>query len=108
MDNQNNQNNKNFDIEINQETASGIYSNLAMINHSPTEFVVDFIQVMPGMPKAQVKSRVILTPHHAKRVLQALQGNIQKYEENFGKIQDQDPNGQQGNAQMPFGIKGEA
>lgn len=100
------QNKQNFDIEINQETASGIYSNLALINHSPTEFVVDFIQIMPGMPKAQVKSRVILTPHHAKRVLQALQSNIQNYEQNFGEIKEQDV--QQNNAQMPFGIKGEA
>ncbi|MGI9527802.1 MAG: DUF3467 domain-containing protein [Weeksellaceae bacterium] len=109
MDNQNNQNSKNFDIEINNDVAAGIYSNLAMINHSPTEFVVDFIQVMPGMPKAQVKSRVILTPQHAKRVLKALQGNIQKYEENFGAIADQEqPQQGGGNSQMPFGIKGEA
>lgn len=91
--NNENQNGKpqGLNIELNNETASGIYSNLAMINHSHTEFVVDFIQMMPGMPKAQVKSRIILTPQHAKRFLNALKDNIQKYERQFGEIKDQEP-----------------
>lgn len=84
MNQENNPNN--LDIEINNETASGVYSNLALINHSNSEFVLDFIQVMPGMPKAQVKSRIILTPQHAKRLMHALGDNIHKFENQFGKI----------------------
>jgi hypothetical protein len=61
-----------FSIELNEETAEGVYSNLAIITHSPAEFVIDFIKVMPGMPKAKVKSRVVLTPEHAKRFMRAL------------------------------------
>ena len=65
MENQN-QNQQDLNIELTDEVASGVFSNLALINHSPTEFVVDFIQIMPGVPKAKVKSRIILTPEHAK------------------------------------------
>lgn len=79
MDNQ-------INIELSEEVAEGIYSNLAMIAHSNSEFVVDFIRMMPGLPKAKVKARVVLTPEHAKRLLQALADNIGKYEENFGEI----------------------
>ena len=61
-----------INIELSEEMAQGVYSNLVAINHSPTEFVLDFIQMMPGVPKAKVQSRVILTPEHAKRLLQAL------------------------------------
>ncbi|MBV7440288.1 DUF3467 domain-containing protein [Weeksellaceae bacterium TAE3-ERU29] len=100
---ENNQEQKNFDIEINNETASGTYSNLALINHSNTEFVVDFIQMLPGMPKAQVKSRIILTPHHAKRLAGALIDNINKFEAQFGEVKEQE----QG-VPMNFGTKGEA
>ena len=75
-------------IELSPEMADGIYSNLAIINHSNSEFVVDFIQMMPGLPKAKVKSRVILTPQHAKRLMRALTENIQKYESSHGPIQD--------------------
>lgn len=102
-----NENNKpqGLNIEIDKETASGTYSNLAMINHSNTEFVVDFIQMMPGMPKAQVKSRIILTPQHAKRVLNALRDNVQKYERQFGEIKDLDP---QHHLPTNFGPIGEA
>ena len=105
MENNNqNQQVKNFDIEINPETASGIYSNLALINHSNTEFVVDFIQMMPGMTKAQVKSRIVLTPQHAKRLAQALVDNINKFENQFGEIKEPE----QGQVPLNFGPKGEA
>ena len=87
----NEENKKGLNVEINAETATGTYSNLAMINHSDTEFVLDFIQMMPGMPKAQVKSRIIMTPQHAKRFLHALQDNIQKHERQFGAIKDKEP-----------------
>lgn len=103
-DNQNG-NPKGLNIEINNETASGIYSNLALINHSNSEFIVDFIQVMPGMPKAQVKSRIILTPQHAKRLMQAMRENVQKYERQFGEIRDHEPPGQ---VPTNFGPIGEA
>lgn len=78
-------------IELSGEVAEGIYSNLAMITHSQSEFVVDFIQVMPGVDKARVRSRVILTPQHAKRLMAALQDNIRKYENIFGPIQEPEP-----------------
>ena len=71
--------------------AQGVYSNLVAINHSPTEFVLDFIQMMPGVPKAKVQSRVILTPEHAKRLLQALGENVSRYEQNFGDVQTHEP-----------------
>src|SRR6056297_4048992 len=73
-------------IELKEEVAEGIYSNLAIITHSPAEFVVDFVRVMPGLPKAPVKSRIILTPEHAKRLMNALQDNIDKFEEAHGEI----------------------
>ncbi len=75
-----------INIELSEEVAEGIYSNLAMIAHSNSEFVVDFIRMMPGLPKAKVKARIVLTPEHAKRLLQALADNVNKYEENFGDI----------------------
>ena len=75
-----------LNIELNEDIAEGVYSNLAIINHSPSEFIVDFIQMMPGLPKAKVKSRVILTPQHAKRLMRALTDNISKYEDQFGEI----------------------
>ncbi len=79
--------NQQLAIELNEEIGQGIYSNLAIITHSPSEFVVDFVRVMPGIPKANVKSRIILTPEHAKRLVTALQENILKYEALHGKIQ---------------------
>lgn len=75
-----------INIELSEEIAEGIYSNLAMIAHSNSEFVIDFIKLMPGVPKARVKARVIVTPEHAKRLLSALKENIDKYEANFGTI----------------------
>lgn len=84
MEQQNNENQLN--VELSAEVAEGIYSNLAIISHSSSEFVLDFVRIMPGAPKANVKSRIILTPEHAKRLLFALQDNIAKYEQQFGKI----------------------
>jgi hypothetical protein len=91
-DQQNNNNqdgdNKNqLSINLSEEIAQGIYSNLAVINHSSSEFIVDFIRVMPGVPKAEVKSRVILTPEHAKRFLNALKDNVERYENTYGEIE---------------------
>ncbi|POY38429.1 DUF3467 domain-containing protein [Solitalea longa] len=81
------ENNENqLNIELSEEIAEGTYSNLAIITHSSTEFVVDFIRIMPGVPKAKVKSRIVLTPEHAKRLLNALEDNIHKYEMVHGKI----------------------
>lgn len=77
-----------INIEISEEVAEGIYSNLAIISHSNSEFVVDFIRLMPNVPKAKVKARLILTPQHAKRLLFALKDNLQKYEQQFGKIDE--------------------
>lgn len=83
-DKQRNQNQIN--IELSEEIAEGEYANLAMIAHSNSEFVIDFIRLMPGVPKAKVKSRIVITPEHAKRLLNALNDNIQKYEDTFGPI----------------------
>jgi hypothetical protein len=73
-------------IEIDDLTAQGIYSNLAVISHSPDEFIIDFIFIQPQVPKAKVRARVITSPQHIKRFLAALQDNIKKYEEKFGEI----------------------
>jgi Protein of unknown function (DUF3467) len=75
-----------INIELSEDMAEGVYANLVMIAHSNSEFVLDFIRIMPGVPKAKVKSRVIVTPEHAKRLLVALQDNLDKYEANFGEI----------------------
>ncbi len=83
-----NQNQNQINIELSEEIAEGIYSNLAIITHSNAEFVVDFVRVMPGVPKAKVKSRVLLTPQHAKRFMKALADNVNKYEAQHGEIQD--------------------
>jgi hypothetical protein len=84
IDNQENQ----INIELTEEIAEGIYSNLAIITHSHSEFIVDFIKMMPGVPKAKVKSRIVLTPQHAKRLMKALADNISKFEQIHGKIKD--------------------
>src|SRR6187431_2245847 len=75
-----------INVELSEEIAEGIYSNLAMIAHSNSEFVIDFIRLMPGVPKAKVKSRIVITPEHAKRFLLALKDKIDKYETAFGPI----------------------
>lgn len=79
-------NSNQINIELSEEVAEGIYSNLAMIAHSNSEFVVDFIRLMPGVPKAKVKARIVVTPEHALRLLHALKENIDKYEATFGEI----------------------
>jgi hypothetical protein len=86
MENQDQSNQIN--IELSEEMAEGIYSNLAMIAHSNSEFVIDFIRMMPGVPKAKVKSRIIMTPEHAVRFLQALKDNVERYQDSFGDIKD--------------------
>jgi len=75
-----------INIELNEETGQGIYANLAVITHSSSEFVLDFVRIMPGLPKAKVQSRIILTPEHAKRLMTALQDNVKKFEAANGPI----------------------
>lgn len=82
----NEQKNQQLQIELKPEMAAGVYSNLAVITHSSSEVICDFIGMMPGMQKAEVRSRVVMAPEHAKRLLFALQDNIQKYEQQFGEI----------------------
>ena len=84
------QNNNQLNIELSEEIAEGIYSNLAIITHSQSEFVVDFIKMMPGVPKAKVKSRIVLTPQHAKRLMKALAENVQKFEQMHGRRESND------------------
>ncbi|MEN8765401.1 MAG: DUF3467 domain-containing protein [Wenyingzhuangia sp.] len=78
----------NINIELSPEIAEGTYSNLAIINHSNSEFVVDFVNIMPGIPKAKVKSRIVLTPQHAKRLAKALIDNIKRFEAQVGEIKE--------------------
>ncbi|MBW1298789.1 DUF3467 domain-containing protein [Aquimarina litoralis] len=77
-----------LNIELDDAIADGVYSNLAIINHSVSEFVVDFVNIMPGRPKSKVKSRIILTPQHAKRLLKALGDNVARFEAAHGEIKD--------------------
>lgn len=77
-----------LNIELSEEVAEGVYSNLVMLAHSSEEFILDFIRVMPGVPKARVKSRIIVTPQHAKRLLHALAENIDRYEQSHGEIDE--------------------
>lgn len=91
-----------LNIEISEEVAEGQYVNLAIITHSHAEFVVDFVSVMPGTPKSKVKSRIILTPQHAKRLLHALTDNLNKFEDAHGKIKDFEE------IQIPFQFGGPA
>ncbi|SDX18027.1 Protein of unknown function [Lutibacter oricola] len=93
-----------INIELDEKVAEGTYSNLAIINHSVSEFIVDFINIMPGQPKAKVKSRIILTPQHAKRLAKALAENVKKFEQHHGEIKDYD----QPPIPMNFGPTGEA
>lgn len=93
-----------INIELDQEVAQGIYSNLAIINHSQSEFVVDFVTIMPGVPKSKVKSRIVLTPQHAKRFLKALHDNVKRFENSHGEIKDY----QQPPMPINFGPTGEA
>lgn len=88
MSDKKNQKGNQLNIELDADIAEGIYSNLAIINHSASEFVVDFVSIMPGIPKSKVKSRIILTPQHAKRFLKALNDNVVRFEDQHGKIKD--------------------
>jgi hypothetical protein len=76
-----------INIEIGEKEAEGIYSNLAIISHSPAEFIIDFTRVLPGIPKSKIHARIIMTPQHAKMLANALKENIDKYENQFGEIQ---------------------
>ncbi len=87
-----------INIELGEKEAEGIYSNLAIITHSPAEFIIDFTRVVPGVPKAKVQSRIITTPQHAKMLMKALQDNINKFESRFGEIKIEG----QGNPQFGF------
>ena len=77
-----------INIELDEKIAEGIYSNLAIINHSSSEFVLDFVSIMPGIPKAKVKSRIVLTPQHAKRLMKAIGEDIHRFEVAHGEIKD--------------------
>lgn len=101
MEDQNSENS--LQIELKEEIAQGTYANLAFITHSSAEFILDFVRVMPGIPKASVQSRVIIAPEHAKRLLRALEENIAKYERNFGQIRLNDDQ-----FIPPMTVKGEA
>lgn len=92
----------NINIEISEEVAEGSYANLAIITHSHAEFVIDFVNVMPGTPKSKVKSRIIFTPQHAKRFMKALAENVQRYEAANGAIKDLEE------IQIPFNFGGPA
>ena len=105
MANQNKVKDGQLNIELPEEIAEGIYSNLAIINHSVSEFVLDFVAIMPGKPKAKVKSRIILTPQHAKRLVKALADNVKKFESAHGEIKDYDKTM---NIPMNFGPAGQA
>ena len=93
-----------INIELDEQTAEGIYSNLAIINHSNSEFVVDFVTIMPGVPKAKVKSRIVLTPQHAKRLIKALADNVHRFELAHGEIKDTE----QAPIPLNFGPTGQA
>src|ERR1700733_7545987 len=81
-----------LNIELPEDVAEGTYSNLAIITHSNSEFVIDFIRIMPGVPQAKVKSRILLTPQHAKRLMKALNDNMSKYEAMHGKVEESEVN----------------
>lgn len=86
MNQNNQQQGQQINIELGEKEAEGIYSNLAIITHSPAEFIIDFTRIVPGVPKAKVHARIITTPQHAKMLLKALKENIDKYENRFGEI----------------------
>lgn len=90
-----------LNIELSEDVADGVYSNLAIITHSNSEFVLDFVRIMPGMPKAKVKSRILVTPQHAKRLMRALADNINKFESMHGNIREAE--GPESGIPMHFG-----
>ncbi|TCK66803.1 uncharacterized protein DUF3467 [Winogradskyella wandonensis] len=93
-----------INIELDEQVAQGTYSNLAIINHSVSEFVIDFVNIMPGTPKSKVKSRIILTPQHAKRLVKALSENVKRFENAHGTIKDYE----QPQVPINFGPTGQA
>lgn len=99
---ENNNKQQEIKIELTPEIASGHYSNLAVISHTPGEFFIDFINVAPNMPQARVQSRIIMTPENAKNLLFTLRDNLQKYEKTFGEIERKTPRGNEGNVPNPF------
>ena len=105
-----NENKNQLQIELKEEVAQGTYANLAIITHSSSEFILDFVRVMPGLPKAGVQSRIVMTPEHAKRLMFALQDNVAKYEQNFGQIRMPEQQAQGGKTFVPplSDFKGEA
>ena len=106
MENENNNNPEQLQIELKEEVAQGTYANLAIITHSTSEFILDFVRIMPGLPKAGVQSRIVMTPENAKRLMFALQDNIAKYERTFGPINLPGGNGAGnggGRTATPFG-----
>lgn len=105
-----NENKNQLQIELKEEVAKGTYANLAILTHSTSEFIIDFVSVMPGLQKAGVQSRIVMTPEHVKRLLFALQDNIAKYEKNFGAIRMPEQQQQGGKTFVPplSDFKGEA
>ena len=95
MENEKQNQNGQLQIELSEEVAQGIYANLAILTHSTSEFILDFVRILPGLPKAGVQSRIIMTPEHAKRLMFALQDNLIKYEQNFGPIRMPEEQAQQ-------------
>jgi hypothetical protein len=89
-----NEKNRRIEININEKTAEGKYANLQIVTHSPSEFILDFCQLLPGLPKANVVSRIILSPQHAKALLKTLNINVNRYEEHFGEIRESNTPGQ--------------
>lgn len=104
--NRNTPNQQDLKLDVSSEVANGTYSNLAIISHSPSEIILDFAQMLPGTPNATVRSRVIMNPIHAKRLLAALNDNLQKYENNFGTIVD--PQQTRNTDTVPYDILGKA
>lgn len=110
MEKNNPNQNGQLQIELKEDVAQGTYANLAIISHSTSEFILDFVRVMPGLPKANVQSRIVLTPEHAKRLLFALQDNVTKYEANWGPIRMPEQMGNSNKTYVPqlSDFKGEA
>jgi len=106
MKEENKENEQQINVELSEEMAEGVYSNLAMIAHSNSEFILDFIRLMPGVPRAKVKARIIVTPEHAKRLVAALRDNIQKYEDQYGPIQSSQDSEPTFNFPISFGGPG--
>ena len=99
---------KELDLELDDTVAEGEYSNLVVISHSTSEFVLDFVRLMPGVSKARVKSRIVLAPEHAKRLLLALQDNVGKYEKSYGRISIPDSNRDDAVFPLDISPKGQA